>query len=213
LFSSEGLFRNRAKAINQYAKNWGAKGFRSPVMYRNLAWYDAFNFSYDMSVPNVAHLDPQRGGCCTVFPFFVGDIVELPLTTIQDYPLYNIIRSDPMAMWTKQMDAIVAKHGLVSFIIHPDYTMEPRRQDLYCELLRMLKRYGNEKNVWLALPGEVDTWWRERNSMTLTREDGTWSVRGKGSNRAAVAYAKLEHGKLTYVLPSGTSEMVSTGHR
>jgi peptidoglycan/xylan/chitin deacetylase (PgdA/CDA1 family) len=208
LFSSEELFRTRAMAINEYAKKWGANGFRSPVMYRNFAWYDAFKFSYDMSVPNVAHLDPQRGGCCTIFPFFVGDIVELPLTTTQDYPLYNIMRSDPMTMWTKQMDSIVAKHGLVSFIIHPDYTVEQERQDIYRELLQMLKRNGDEKKVWLALPGEVDTWWRERNGLTLTREGGTWSVRGKGSDRASVAYAKLENGKLAYVLPNGTTEKV-----
>ena len=37
-------------------------------MYRNQDWYDVFEFSYDMSVPNVAHLDPMRGGCCTVMP-------------------------------------------------------------------------------------------------------------------------------------------------
>jgi hypothetical protein len=208
LFSSEQLFRDRAKAINQYAKSWGATGFRSPVMYRNLDWYDAFDFSYDMSVPNVAHVDPQRGGCCTIFPFFVGNVVELPLTTTQDYPLYNILRSGPMTMWTKQLDSIVARHGLASFIIHPDYTMEPEKQELYRELLRMLTKYGKERDVWLALPGEVDTWWRERNGMTLVREQGTWAIQGKGSDRAAVAYAKLENGKLTYVLPDGTSERV-----
>jgi hypothetical protein len=159
-------------------------------------------------VPNVAHVDPQRGGCCTIFPFFVGNVVELPLTTTQDYPLYNILRSDPMTMWTKQLDSIVARHGLASFIIHPDYTMEPEKQELYRELLRMLTKYGKERNVWLALPGEVDTWWRERNGMTLVREQGTWTIQGKGSDRAAVAYAKLENGKLTYVLPDGTSERV-----
>jgi hypothetical protein len=212
LFSSEEVFRKRARAINEYAKKWGAKGFRSPIMYRNLAWYDAFNLSYDMSVPNVAHLDPQRGGCCTIFPFFVQGMVELPLTTIQDYPLYNIIRSDPMTMWTRQMDSIAAKHGLVSFIIHPDYTIERSRQDVYRELLRTLRRYGVEKNMWLALPGEVDTWWRQRNSMTLQWEDGGWSVRGEGSERAIVAYAKVENGKLKYVLPKGTRETAVAGH-
>jgi peptidoglycan/xylan/chitin deacetylase (PgdA/CDA1 family) len=206
LFCSEQEFRIRAKAINQYAEKWGAKGFRSPIMYRNQDWYDAFNFSYDMSVPNVAHLDPQRGGCCTIFPFFVGDVLELPLTTTQDYSLYNILRCDPMAMWTTQMDAILAKHGLISFIIHPDYTMERKKQELYRELLGLMRRYGEEKNMWLALPGEVDTWWRERNSMTLTREGGKWSVHGKGSDRAAIAFARLEHGKLTCVLPNGSSD-------
>jgi len=206
LFDSEQVFRGRAKAINQYAEAWGAKGFRSPVMYRNLAWYDAFTFSYDMSVPNVAHLDPQHGGCCTVFPFFVGDVVELPLTTTQDYPLYNILRADPMAMWTKQMDLIIAKHGLVSFIIHPDYTVEPEKQKLYRELLDKLRTDGERKDIWLALPREVDAWWRDRNNMTLIQKDGKWSICGKGSERAAVAYARLEDGKLTYILPNGSSD-------
>jgi len=202
LFSSEDLFRGRAKMINQYAEKWGAKGFRSPVMYRNLNWYDAFRFSYDMSVPNVAHLDPQRGGCCTIFPYFVGDILELPLTTTQDYPLFNILRSDPMEMWSKQIDLIVAKHGLVSFIIHPDYIIEQEKQDLYRKLLQLLLKAERERKVWLALPGEVDAWWRERAAMTLECENGAWSVRGRGSDRATVAYARLENGTVAYVLPS-----------
>ena len=54
-------------------------------------WFDAFEFSYDMSVPNAAHLEPQRGGCCTVMPYFIGKILELPLTTIQDYSLFHIL--------------------------------------------------------------------------------------------------------------------------
>ena len=210
LFSSEQVFRSRVNAINRHAEKWGARGFRSPIMYRNQAWYDGFNFSYDMSVPNVAHLDPQRGGCCSIFPYFIGDIVELPLTTTQDYPLYNILRSDPLAMWTTQMDAIIAKHGLVSFIIHPDYTMAPRTQALYRELLKLIRKNGEDKNMWLALPGEVDTWWRQRNSMTLARHNGRWQVRGAGADQAAVAYARLENGRLTYVLPNGSTKTVQS---
>src|SRR5260221_3085880 len=174
LFSSEELFRSRAKAINRYAEKWGAKGFRSPVMYRNLEWYDAFGFSYDMSVPNVAHLDPQRGGCCTIFPYFVGNILELPLTTTQDYPIFNIIHTDPMEMWSKQMDSIIARHGLVSFIIHPDYIIEAERQQLYSQLLRTLRNYNVERNVWLALPGEVDNWWKERAALRLVHDNVNW---------------------------------------
>jgi len=198
LFSSEREFRARAAKINQYAKALGANGFRSPVMYRNPAWYDAFKFSYDMSLPNVGHLDPQRGGCCTVFPFFIGDIVELPLTTIQDYPLYNILRSSPLETWTKQMDSIVGEHGLVSFIIHPDYTTKPERQTLYRGLLGSLKRLSVERNVWLALPGEVDRWWRQRNKMVLSKLDGKWIIRGDGADRAAIAHARIEGGKVKY---------------
>ena len=199
LFDEEQEFRRRAGLINQHASKWDAKGFRSPIMYRNPAWYDAFEFSYDMSFPNVAHLDPQRGGCCTVFPFFIGDIVELPLTTTQDYPLYNILRLDPLEMWRQQMDTVLTRHGLVSFIIHPDYNMEPERQELYRQLLAMMKRYGDERHMWLALPGEVDRWWRQRHQMTLARKAGRWTIDGEGSDRATVAYARLRADQLELV--------------
>ncbi|MFL4245770.1 hypothetical protein, partial [Escherichia coli] len=82
-------FLERAKEINRYAREFQCGGFRSGAMYREQQWYDAFEFSYDMSVPNVAHLEPQRGGCCTVMPYFIGKILELPLTTIQDYSLFH----------------------------------------------------------------------------------------------------------------------------
>jgi hypothetical protein len=116
-----------------------------------------------------------------------------------------------MELWSKQMDLIVAKHGLVSFIIHPDYIVEPEKQALYRELLQMLKKYNSEQNVWLALPREVDTWWRERAAMSLECEDGNWSVRGKGSERASVAYATLDNGKIKYVLPNEARETVESG--
>jgi peptidoglycan/xylan/chitin deacetylase (PgdA/CDA1 family) len=202
LFSSEATFRSRAGRISAYARDLGATGFRSPVMYRNPAWYDAFEFSYDMSMPNAAQLDPQRGGCCTLFPYFIGNILELPLTTIQDYPLYHVLRSDPMAMWTSQLEAITARHGMASFIIHPDYTIPKDKQTLYRALLGMLSQYGMEKGTWLALPGEVDRWWRQRDRMTLVREGTGWAIRGEGCERAAVAYARLENGRLRLTVES-----------
>ena len=72
LFADRSEFLRRAKKINEYGRAFGAKGFRAAVLYRNLEWMDALEFSYDMSVPNVAHLDPQHGGCCSVMPYFVG---------------------------------------------------------------------------------------------------------------------------------------------
>ena len=63
--------------------------------------------------------------------------------------------------------------------------------------------------MWLALPGEVDTWWRERANMTLTRKGGSWSIGGKGSERAILAYACLENGSVKYVLSNGAAEMVA----
>src|SRR5947209_8308375 len=121
LFSDRKEFLRRAKRINQYGKEFGSAGFRSAVMYRNAAWLDALDFSYDMSIPNAAHLEPQRGGCCTVMPFFIGRILELPLTTTQDYSLFHILGAYSIDLWKRQIASITQKHGLASFIVHPDY--------------------------------------------------------------------------------------------
>ena len=59
-------FAHRAASINAYLHRYNAKGFRAGAMYRKQDWYDLFEFSYDMSVPNVAHLEPVRGGCCKI---------------------------------------------------------------------------------------------------------------------------------------------------
>src|SRR5207253_3609423 len=143
-------FLQRAKKINECVKKFGARGFRAGVMYRNLDWYDAYEFSYDMSVPNVAHLEPQRGGCCTVMPFFVGKILELPLTTTQDYSLFQILRDYSIGLWKKQIDLIGEKHGLISFIIHPDYIIEQKAQNTYKSLLEHLARLRSDGKTWIA---------------------------------------------------------------
>ena len=88
LFSERKEFLVRAEKINAYGEEFGAFEFRAAVLYRNQQWFDTLKFSYDMSVPNVCHLEAQRGGCCTVMPYFVGDILVLPVTTTQDYALF-----------------------------------------------------------------------------------------------------------------------------
>ena len=162
----------RAKKINAYAEAWGAVGFRSPVMYRNLSWLPALKFSYDMSVPNMAHLDPQHGGCCTVMPYFIGDLLELPLTTTQDYSLFHILQQRSLDLWKKQIAMIQERHGLISFIIHPDYVTEPWARELYDRLLGHLAELRSEQGVWIALPKVVASWWRARHEMRLVQENG-----------------------------------------
>ena len=103
-------------------------------------WYDAFEFSYDMSVPNVAHLEPQRGGCCTVMPYFIGNILELPLTTIQDYSLFHILGDYSISLWQQQIDAIRQQNGLITFLSHPDYLAAPDALAVYTELLSYLRQ-------------------------------------------------------------------------
>jgi hypothetical protein len=199
-FTSKELFLERAKKINAYAKEWGARGYRSPVLYRNLEWINALKFSYDLSVPNVGHLDPQPGGCCTVMPYFIGDMLELPLTTIQDYSLFNILQQRSLDLWVKQITLIREQHGLVSFIIHPDYVQDPWAKDLYDALLKYLADLRTTDRLWIALPRDVDNWWRARREMQLVQKDGGWIIQGPQAERARVAYASWEGGRLTYTV-------------
>ena len=203
LYQKREIFLQRARRINEYITKFGARGFRAGVMYRNLDWYDAYEFSYDMSVPNVAHLEPQRGGCCTVMPFFVGKILELPLTTLQDYSLFYILNDFSIDLWKIQLELIRKRNGLTSFIAHPDYLVAPRARRVYESLLEHIGNMVEREKIWMALPGEVDQWWRARNEMQLVRKGGHWRVEGPRCDRARIAYATLDGDRLIYTVESG----------
>jgi hypothetical protein len=198
LFHERQEFLRRAAKINRYVEKFGAAGYRSGVLYRNLDWYDAFNFAYDMSVPNVGHLDPQPGGCCTTKPFFVGKILEIPVTVTQDYTLFNILRQYSIDLWKQQIHSIIEHHGLANFIVHPDYVIEPRARNTYRQLLAHLSKLRKNSNLWTALPREVNDWWRARSQMSLSREGDRWVIEGPESERARIAFARIENGRLAY---------------
>lgn len=198
LYRNRRQFLERAAKINSYATAYGAEGFRAASLYRKQLWYDALNVSYDMSIPNVAHLDPQRGGCCTVMPYFIGNVLELPVTTTQDYTLFNILNDRSIELWKQQMEIIMEKHGLISFIVHPDYIIEPQHRRIYEALLACLCCVQEENGVWIATPGDVSRWWRQRAEMRLFHGTDGWCIEGPGSERACLAYAVLDRDQLKY---------------
>ena len=204
LYSDRAQFLERVEKINLYGKAYGAEGFRAGVLYRNQLWYDALKFSYDMSVPNVAHLDPQRGGCCTVMPYFVGNILEIPVTTVQDYTLFHILNDYSIDIWKRQISIISTKHGLMSFIAHPDYLMRSRELSVYKNLLEYLSSIEHEGAVWSTIPGEVNRWWRQRAAMRLVDSGDGWQIEGEGKERACIAYASEEEGRLVFTVEASS---------
>jgi hypothetical protein len=153
-----------------------------------------------MSVPNTAHLEPQQGGCCTVMPYFIGSILELPLTTVQDYSLFHILGDYSINLWKQQTEMILQKNGLISFVTHPDYLIERRAQNVYRNLLAFLARLRAERKLWVALPGDVDRWWRSRSSMSLVPAGDTWRIEGPDKQRARLAYASLQGDRVIYTM-------------
>lgn len=200
LFREREEFLRRAMKINGYVRKYQACGFRSGSMYRDQQWYHTFEFSYDMSVPSVAHLEPQRGGCCTIMPYFIGKILELPLTATQDYSLFHILNDYSLDLWKKQLALIREKHGLMSFSAHPDYLIKPRARKVYEALLDYLLQMISREKIWMALPGDVDRWWRARSQMKLVSQGNAWAIEGPEKERARVAYAVRDGDRLMYEL-------------
>jgi hypothetical protein len=196
-------FLRRAQNINRYGVKFGALGFRAALLRRNLDWFDALEFSYDMSVPNVAHLDPQRGGCCTVFPFYAGKLLELPVTMTQDYQLFHILEDYSINLWREQASLIRKRHGLMQFIIHPDYVIEKAAQGVYAGLLKYLAELRAQGETWIALPREAASWWRLRSELRLVGEGDSLKIEGEGKDRARIAYATLVDDELIYECARG----------
>jgi hypothetical protein len=209
LFDEREEFLRRVSLINRYGREFGAKGYRSAVLYRKPDWYGDFEFSYDMSFGNAVPLDPQRGGCCTVMPYFIGDILEVPVTTIQDYTLFYVLNQHSIELWKEQVELILAKNGLASFIVHPDYITEEKELAVYKDLLAMLAEMREREALWFALPGEIDSWWRARSQMSIVKDNNSWRITGDGAERAVLAFARIVDGQLIYERADGDCRLPS----
>jgi hypothetical protein len=162
-------------------------------------WFGELKFSYDMSFPNGAWLEAQRGGCCTVMPYFLPDgTLELPLTTTEDYTLFHILGDYSTTLWKRQMQIILESHGLITVLVHPDYIRSSRPMNTYRSLLAEIARLRDDHGVWVTLPGDVDRWWRQRSRMELVPTGDSWSIAGPGSERASIAYACADGDALVY---------------
>src|SRR5260370_17996992 len=87
-------------------------------------------------------------------PYFIGKILELPVTTTQDYSLFHILKQYSIEHWKRQISQIMEKHGLASFIVHPDYLFESRARDTYKSLLAYLVDLRSKGQTWAGLPLE-----------------------------------------------------------
>ena len=84
----------------------------------------------------------------------------------------------PAGLLSRRAGLILDGHGLMSFIIHPDYVIQNRPQAIYKALLEELNRLRSDHGVWVALPREVDRWWRERSEMKASSRQRRLENRG-----------------------------------
>jgi peptidoglycan/xylan/chitin deacetylase (PgdA/CDA1 family) len=181
LFRSESDFSELAPILQQLAHVHGLRGFRAPSTLRRAEWIGKLSFDFDCSFSDSDPYEPQPGGTCSVFPFFLASLVELPYTMPQDHTLIHLLRRSPMQIWAPKARWIESLGGMILTLVHPDYCGSGQHLKEYETLLRML---GEFQSAWRALPSEVAAWWRRRDQMRLTVNGNSPSIEGAGSERA-----------------------------
>ncbi len=196
LFRDRASFERELPAIHRYMAEWEAVGFRSPATHRNADWMAELPALYDSSFPDTDPFEPHSGGCCSVMPFFFGDVVELPITLVQDHTMWEILRESGIDRWVDKSEWIMRHHGLINAIVHPDYLLDPRRLELYDRFLAFL---AAQQGGWHALPRDVANWWRQREALTVVPDaDGRPQVAGACDYQATVAYAHERDGRIVF---------------
>jgi peptidoglycan/xylan/chitin deacetylase (PgdA/CDA1 family) len=163
MFFSRDNFEAQQPALREAVAGFGASGFRSPATHRVLDWLPELPVTYDCSVPHSDPYEPQPGGCCSPWPYMIGDLVELPYTLPQDHTLFTLLGHRTPELWLRQVDRLERAHGLIHCLSHPDpgYLGDERRFGIYQAFLdAMAEREG----LWKALPREVAAWWRARDA-------------------------------------------------
>ncbi len=169
LFASRSSFEAQLPQLEALRERLGATGFRSPATHRVFEWMGELPIEYDCTIPHSDPYEPQPGGCCSLWPFFVGDVVELPYTLPQDHTLFTLLGERTPKLWVDTARAIEEEHGLIQCVTHPDpgYLGDADKRAAYAEFLRAM---AERSEVWRALPRDVAAWWRRR--ATAAAEDG-----------------------------------------
>lgn len=182
LYRSRAEFTELARKINQYLEEWGAVGFRSGFMLRNLAWLGDLNIKYDASTFDTDPFEPMPDGAGTIFPYWIpkpkggGGYIELPYTLPQDSTVFMLLRERSIDIWKRKLDWVAAHGGMALLNIHPDYASFGERSlgetefpaEHYRELLKYIKE-KYEGAYWHALPRDVSSYCEPIRPMKSTR--------------------------------------------
>ncbi len=177
LFSSRSEFDRQLPLLEALAERLGAVGFRSPATHRVFKWLAELPVEYDSTIPHSDPFEPQPGGCASFWPFFIGDVVELPYTLPQDHTLLTLLQHRSPALWLEIAKHIEERFGLIHCVSHPDpgYLGNLEKRAIYRDFLVAM---AQRERVWRALPRDVAAWWRHRDLNPIPETEGRAEVEG-----------------------------------
>jgi peptidoglycan/xylan/chitin deacetylase (PgdA/CDA1 family) len=182
LFRSHRDFSELAPILERLAAEHDLRGFRAPSTLRDPRAIATMAFDFDSSFADTDPYEPQPGGTCSLFPFHLSRMVELPYTLPQDHTLIHLLRRAPLPVWMMKAKWIASLGGMILTLTHPDYCGDGAYFEAYRELL---KRLGEIELAWRALPSEAAHWWKQRAHLELRIENGEPRICGPGAERAA----------------------------
>ncbi|MEZ5329463.1 MAG: glycosyltransferase [Verrucomicrobiales bacterium] len=173
LYQSRSGFKKHAARINHYLEEWGAVGFRSGFMLRELDWLHDLNILYDASTFDTDPFEPQPDGAGTIFPYKIRNrvhdrsYVEMPYTLPQDSSLFLVLQLKSPEIWFDKLAWIRKHKGMALLNVHPDYinfgnAKHPTRYDseIYRRFLSTVKsQYGGEFTESM-LPKTIAAWYK-----------------------------------------------------
>lgn len=181
LFESKRTFNHRVQYINSAMRDFGSKGFRAPMVHRNLRWMQALDAEYDASCFDVDPFQAMSGGIGSMWPFIAGKLVELPYTMPQDHTLLVTLGQKTAQVWIEKLEFLRRHSAMALLITHPDYLDTEAALKVYEQFLEHL---CERANGWSALPHEIAQWWRHRDAMQIQSCDSSSTITGQHVERA-----------------------------
>ena len=176
-------FRVLAPKLEAIAHEQGLRGFRPLSTLRRIERLHQMDFDFVSSFADTDPYEPQPGGCCSLFPYFLGKMVELPYTLPQDHTLLHLLRRDALPVWTAKARWIASVGGMILTLVHPDYYGD---QPYLAEYEELLKQLRDVEGAWRALPSQVAAWWQRRARMKLEVKSGKPLITGTETEGAKV---------------------------
>lgn len=159
--------RERYLKCVDVANQIGARGFRSPSLLISDSLYeilqDGFTWSSStIDTDNNTIVGPARG-CATVFPFYRGRILEMPLTVPFEDKLL-LMGNTPSELQNRQLEKISSVSKLGGMVMYANHT-EPHlsgRKDLLSVYKNIVEHCFSHSEAWITLPSELEKFWRSK---------------------------------------------------
>lgn len=165
-FLPEEKMRLRLENCARYISRYRIKGFRSPSLLRSpeLMQQLAHIFEFDSSWPDTDSFSEsgQPNGCCSIRPFFINGLLELPITMPMDVSMLFMGYSEDemLKTWLKKLSWIKQRQGmaLINVHCHRAFSLNTKVYDAYAKLLKTI---SEDRDCWRATPEDIATHWRK----------------------------------------------------